>query len=133
MTTGIKKTNDYYLNLVTDFPPRPISNEAELTATKQRINGILDENNLTPDDRDYLRVLSVLVYEYEEKHEPIPELKDGELLQALIEELGLQIQDFLPIFDTEETVLEILQGCRTINPQQSRKLMNKYYQNDRDR
>ena len=79
-------------------------------------------------DRDYNDlVLGMLVYEYEEKHEPMPELTDGELLKALMEEYSLQIQDFLNIFDTEATVLEILQGRRKITAQESKKLINKYY------
>ena len=127
MTIGIKKPSHYYIKLVTKFPPRPINDEAELMATQQQINAILDKSDLNQDNRDYLRVLGVLVYEYEEKHEPMPELTDGELLKALMEEYSLQIQDFLNIFDTEATILEILQGRRKITAQESKKLINKYY------
>jgi HTH-type transcriptional regulator/antitoxin HigA len=35
---------------------------------------------------------------------------------------NLQIQDFLSIFETEETILEILPGKRNINSQESKKL-----------
>lgn len=127
MTTGINNPNNYYINLVTEFPPRPINNEAELIATQKRINSILDQDNLTQDDQDYLRVLGMLIYEYEEKYEPIPELKNGNLLQALMEEYNLQTQDFLDIFETKETVLEILQGKRMMNSHESNKLSGKYY------
>ena len=71
------------MNLINSFPPRPIDNEAELVATQNKINSILDKQNLTQDDKDYLRVLGMLVYEYEENHEIIPEIKGVELLQAL--------------------------------------------------
>lgn len=123
MTTGLKTSSNYYLELVTAFPPRPITNEAELIATQQRINNILDTKVLTQDDRDYLRVLGMLIYEYEKKHEPTPELEARELLQALMEEYNLQIQDFLSIFETEETILEILQSKRSINSQEFQKLV----------
>ena len=76
MTTGLKTPNSYYMELITTFPPRPITNEAELIATQNRINDILDKGPLTRDDRDYLSVLGMLVYEYEEKHEPpMPEIR----------------------------------------------------------
>ena len=66
--------------------PRPITNDAELIATQQRINDLLEQKNLNQDDRDYLRVLGILIYEYEEKNESFPVLTDRELLQTLMEE-----------------------------------------------
>jgi len=74
MTTGLRTPSTYYLSLITKFPPRPITNDAELIANQQMINSILDKNNLNQDDQDYLRVLGMLVYEYEEKNEQFPEL-----------------------------------------------------------
>jgi HTH-type transcriptional regulator/antitoxin HigA len=122
MTTGLKKPSNYYIELMTVFPPRPITNKAELLATQQRINSILDTRNLTQDDRDYLIILGLLVYEYEEKYESMPELTDRELLQGLMEEYNLQIQDFLNIFDTKETIIQILEGKKSINSQEFKKI-----------
>jgi HTH-type transcriptional regulator/antitoxin HigA len=110
MTTGLKTPNNYYIQLITEFPPRPIANETELIATQNRINSLLDKGPLTKDDRDYLRVLGMLVYDYEEKHEPMPELKGVELLEALLEESQLQPQDLVTIFGSESEVLEVLNG-----------------------
>lgn len=56
MTTGLKTPNSYYIQLITEFPPRPITNEAELIATQNRINSLLDKGRLTKDDCDYLKV-----------------------------------------------------------------------------
>lgn len=63
-------------------PPRPITNDAEFNATQAQIHLILDRSQLTQDDRDYLKVLGMLVYDYEEQHEPMPMLKGTELLKA---------------------------------------------------
>jgi len=103
------------MELITAFPPRSITNEAELIATQNRINYILDKGPLTRDDRDYLHLLGMLIYEYEEKHEPMPPAIRGvELLKALLEESQLQPQDLVPIFDDESTVLEVLNGQRQL-------------------
>ena len=110
MTTGLKTPNNYYIQLITEFPPRPIANETELIATQNRINSLLDKGPLTKDDRDYLKVLGMLVYDYEEKHEPMPELQGVELLKALLEESQLQPQDLVTIFGSESEVLEVLNG-----------------------
>jgi HTH-type transcriptional regulator / antitoxin HigA len=47
----------------------PITNEIEWRNIQQRINTNLDKKNLTQEDRDYLRVLGMLVYDYEQKFE----------------------------------------------------------------
>ena len=118
MTAGLALPSSYYLDLIAEFTPRPIKNDIELQATQQRINSILDRNNLNQDDRDYLRVLGILIYDYEEKTEQFPELTDGELLQTLMEDYDLKIQDFLGIFEQEQTVLDILSGKRNLNSQE---------------
>jgi len=114
MTTGLTSPSHYYLNLITDFVPRPINNETELMATQNRINSILDQKNLNQDERDYLRVLGMLIYEYEEKNETFPTLTDGELIQTLMEDYNIQIQDLLGIFDQEQTILDIVAGKRQL-------------------
>jgi len=126
MTIGLKKSNDDYLNLVIEFPPRPITNEIEWRNIQQRINSILEKKNLTQDDRDYLRVLGMLVYDYEQKFEPMPKLENAELLEALMQDYDLKIQDFLVVFDTEEKVLSILQNKRKMTIEEYQKLSSLY-------
>lgn len=122
MTTGLKTPSNYYMELITAFPPRPIANEAELIATQNQINSILDKGKLTQDDRDYLKVLGLLVYDYENKHEPMPILKGSELLQALLEESNLQPKDLVTIFGTETAILDVLNGNRQLTAEQIQKL-----------
>ena len=122
MTTGLTTPSPYYLNLITEFPPRPITNEAEFMETQQRINSIIDQKNLNQDDRDYLRVLGILVYDYEEKNEPFPKLTDSELLKTLMDDYNLKIQDLLGIFEQEKIILDILNGKRTLTSQEAFKV-----------
>jgi HTH-type transcriptional regulator / antitoxin HigA len=122
MTTGLKTPSSYYLQLINTFPPRPINNEAELLATQEQIDVIIDQPNITQDDKDYLKVLGTLVYEYEQKHEPIPVLKGIELIQALMIEENLQPRDLVAIFDDESTVTKILERKQEITTKQIQKL-----------
>ena len=46
MTTGLKTPSNYYLQLINAFPPRPITNEAELIATQEQIDLLLDKKIL---------------------------------------------------------------------------------------
>ncbi|PLZ97975.1 transcriptional regulator [Fischerella thermalis CCMEE 5268] len=118
MTSGLKTPSSYYIELITTFAPRPITNEAELIATQNRINYILDKKNLTQDDRDYLKVLGTLVYDYEQQHEQIPMLRGVELLKALLEESNLQPKDLVPICKSESKALDILNNKRQMTEQE---------------
>jgi HTH-type transcriptional regulator/antitoxin HigA len=114
MTIGLKTPSNYYIKLITTFPPRPITNEEELIATQNQINSILDRGNITQDDKDYLKVLGTLVYDYEQQYEKMPTLKGVALLQALLEESELQPKDLVSILESESIVLDILNGKRKL-------------------
>ena len=122
MTTGLKTPSSYYFQLINTFPPRPINNEAELLATQEQIDAIIDRQNITQDDKDYLGVLGTLVYDYEQKHEPIPVLKGIELVRALMTEENLQPSDLISIFNDESTVVKILEKKQEITAKQIQKL-----------
>ena len=122
MTTGLKTPSSYYIELITTFPPRPITNDAELTATQNQINSLLDKGKLTQDDRDYLKVLGTLVYDYEDKNEPMPTLKGVELLKALLEESNLQAKDLASICQSDSIVLDILDRKRELTATQIKEL-----------
>lgn len=114
------------MNSIDSFPPHPISNEIELIATQNKINSILDKQNLTQDDKDYLRVLGMLVYEYEGNNEVIPEIEGIELLQALSEELGTNNKILLKIFHQQSVILDILQGNQKLTIEQEQKLIKHF-------
>jgi HTH-type transcriptional regulator / antitoxin HigA len=109
---------------------QPISNEAELAATQKQINLVLDDlwsvgdhrPNLTADDRDYLKVLGMLVYEYESQHEVFPPLKGVEFLKSMIEDMGLAPQDLVPILGDETIVMDILHDRAKLTPTQVQQL-----------
>jgi HTH-type transcriptional regulator/antitoxin HigA len=122
MTTGLKTPSSYYIEIITTFPPRPITCEAELIATQNRMDSIVSRSNLTQDDRDYLNVLGTLVYDYEQKHEPMPVLKGIALLKALMVEDNIQEKDWVDIFESESWVSEMMDGKRELTARQIQKL-----------
>jgi len=121
MTSSTPSTNAY-IELLTSFPPRPITSEEELVATQKVIDSLIDRHELTLDEQDYLNVLGTLVYEYEEKFTPIPDISGVELLNALIAEFSVQQKDLIPIFKTESIVSEVLSGQRSLTVNHIRQL-----------
>src|SRR4051794_36379992 len=80
--------NDVYLELVRKFPLRPIRNDKDLDRAIAIIDALIDQDKLSPDEEDYLDVLSDLVKKYETEHHPIPPVSDAEMLRHLIEARG---------------------------------------------
>ncbi|HEY9873334.1 MAG TPA: hypothetical protein V6D12_07845 [Candidatus Obscuribacterales bacterium] len=121
MISGSRNTSAY-IELLKSFPPRPIASEEEFIATQEVIDSLIDRGELTPDEQDYLNVLGTLVYEYEQKQEPIPDIYGVELLKALLVEFNLRQKDLVPIFKTESIVSAVLSGQRKLTATHIRKL-----------
>ena len=115
---------DKYLELLKQYPPRPIHDEEDLEMMQQVINRLLDKPQLTVEEREYLNVLGALIYEYEENQEPIPDIYGLELLKFILEEKNLQKQDLLSIFESKSTLDNILGGQQDITPIYIQKLAN---------
>ncbi len=61
--------DDRYLNLLITFPPRPIKLEEDFARIQAVIDNLVDQENLTLDEQDYLNVLGSLVRDYEDLHQ----------------------------------------------------------------
>ena len=105
---------DKYLQLITNFPPRTINNDEELDNTIAVIDELLDRPSLSDEESDYLNVLGTLVFDYEQKNEPFPDIYGVELLKVLIAERGLLQKDLVSVFKTESIVSDILNGKRQL-------------------
>ena len=119
--------NQQYLNLIIDFPPRPIVSEKDFYATQFVINKLLDQPELTPEEEEYLDVLGLLIDDYEEQQDLIPDIYGVELLKVLISENNLKQKDLVVIFKTESIVSEILKGKRQLNKDHIEKLANYFH------
>jgi HTH-type transcriptional regulator/antitoxin HigA len=126
MTSGTRNKSEY-IELLTQFAPRPITTAEGLRETQKIIDSLLDRPQLSLDERDYLNLLGTLVYEYEEKHVHIPDIHGVELLKVLIDEFGLRQKDLVPIFKTESIVSEVLRGQRKLTVEHIQKLANFFH------
>lgn len=111
---------DKYLELLKQYPPRLIRNKKELESTEKVVSSFLDKIELdklqlTIEEREYLSVLAVLIYEHKEKNqELIPNIYGIELLKVILEERTLQKQDLLFIFENQSTLDDIFDGQREL-------------------
>ncbi len=114
--TKAAKGPDLYLNLVRQFPLRPIRSDKELDQAIDIIDSLIDQDRLQPEEKDYLDVLSDLVERYETEHHAIPPLADSELLRHLIETKRVsQVETARATGIAESTISEVLAGRRKLS------------------
>lgn len=85
LTAPYGRGQERYLELLARFPLRPVRTEAELDAATEVIHELIDQNERSAAENDYLDVLSDLIEKYEEVHYPVVDVSDGEMLKYLME------------------------------------------------
>ena len=93
---------DRYVELIRQFPLRPIRSDDELDEAIRVVDSLVGRPALAPEEQDYLLVLSDLVERYEAEAHPIAPLSDADMLQHLIEAKGVP-------------QTEVLSGKRSLN------------------
>ncbi len=112
---GGKRSALDYLDLVRKLPLRPIRSEAELDRAIAMVDSLSDRGTLSPDEHDYLLVLSGLIEDYEDEHHPIPVVTGVPMLRFLIESKGIsQARVAAEAGIAESTLSEILAGKRKL-------------------
>ncbi len=106
-------------------PLVPIRTEQELDAATVVIHSLIDLDQLSGPEQDYLDVLTDLVEAYEAVHYPSEPVSDAEMLQHLLEIKGItQVGAAKGAGIAESTLSEVLSGKRTLNRKQIGKLAN---------
>lgn len=62
---------DHYLDLILQFPLRPIRSDEELDEAIRMVDSLLDRRDLVQGEKDYLDVLGDLIERYESEAHPI--------------------------------------------------------------
>jgi HTH-type transcriptional regulator / antitoxin HigA len=122
------KTEEQYLDLVRQFPLRPLRTAADLDAAVAVIDALIDCPRLTAPKQDYLDVLSDLVEAYEAEAVPMRPVGDAELLRFLIEQKGVtQAAVAAGAGIAESTVSAVLAGKRKLKRAQIAGLANYFH------
>ena len=119
MSTAQKaKPDARYLDLIREFPLRPIRNQRVLDRA-MKIAGSLatyDEGTLLPGEQDYLDTLTVLIEDFQRRH-PIdmPDVSPLAMLKHLMEQHDMNISDLGRIIGSQSNASLILSGKREIS------------------
>jgi HTH-type transcriptional regulator/antitoxin HigA len=122
------KTGDRYLDLVCQFPLRPLRTDADLDAAIAVVDALIDRSGLTAPEQDYLDVLSDLVEAYEDETIPMRPVGDAELLRFLVEQKSVtQAEAAAGSGIAESTISAVLGGKRKLHRGQIAKLARYYH------
>ena len=122
------KQRDRYLELISLFPLRRIQTEAELDAATNVIHMLIDQEQRSKAEDDYLDVLSDLIMAYEDIHYPMDPVSDADMLQSCLDDRRItQSQVAKDTGISESTISEILAGKRKLNRGQIGKLARYFH------
>ncbi len=106
---------DRYMELIRQFPLRPIRTDLELGEAAAVMDLLLDQQSLDQDEEDYLEVLSDQVERYEAEHVEIKPVSDSVMLRHLIEAKGVtQTEVAAGAGIAESTISAVLAGRRKL-------------------
>jgi len=111
-----------YPALVAMLPPRPIHDAVDYANTMEIVLALAG-HTLTPDQEDYLKVLSEMVLQYDRTHDP-PRKRGTPLqrLQYLVEQAGLSASDLGRLLGNRGMGSLLLTGKRGLSKSNIRKL-----------
>jgi HTH-type transcriptional regulator / antitoxin HigA len=113
-----------YEKLLCETHPEVIETDGQYDAVSARLSELIkNKSRRTDDETRLMRLLALLVEDYDRRHALPPlESTPEERLAYLLETSGKTPADLLSIFDEPNHVNEILSGTRPINAEQARKL-----------
>ena len=119
-----------YGKLLMSVSPGAIESEEDYEQNLEMMDRLMkkDENALSPEEDRLLRLLAVLVEDYESRHYPIDMTSDPAVtLRELMRERELKQVDMVEIFGSQGTVSQVLNGKREISKAQARKLSARFH------
>ena len=113
-----------YVNLLVETLPITVKSDSEHQKYKIIVTNFMlkGEEKLSPEETEILRLLCVLIADYEKKAFPVESLAPHILLQTILEDNFMKNKDLLPIFKTESAISEILNGKRPISREKAKDL-----------
>ncbi len=113
-----KKLPDSYFQLIKRFPLAHLLDDSQLTMAQRLIDDLL-EGDLDEGVRSYLDVLTDLVEAYEEKHHPIADVSEADVLRELLRGHGMsQAQLAKKVGIAQSTLSAVVTAARSLTKEQ---------------
>ena len=111
-----------YAALLSAIRPEVIRDEKQNRAYIGRLEVLSSKKHLTSAEQKLMRLLLLLVEDFERNSDPVPDAAPVDILRHLMEAHGLRQRDLTDVFGTESIVSEILHGKRDLTKEHIRRL-----------
>lgn len=113
-----------YGRLLGEAMPVVIETEDEYHRLLGALEAVMDKDDdaMTPEDGRLLKLVAMLIEEYEDRNIPLPRARPHKMVKYLLEEKGLRQNDLATVVGSKSRVSEILAGKRSISKDQAKSL-----------
>ncbi len=117
-----------YCRLLSDTLPSVIQSEPQNDEYLRQVADLLRRGDaLTSAEQEYVKLLTLLIEDFEEKAYSTPPSTPLEALVFLMDQHGLKQKDLSDVFGTRSITSEILSGKRELNKEQIRRLSERFH------
>ena len=116
-----------YCRLLTGTLPSVIRSEEQNEEYVRQVGELLQrEEHLTDAEREYVKLLTLLIEDFEGKAYSMPSASPLEMITFLMDQHGLKQKDLTNVFGTRSITSEVLSGKRELNKEQIRRLSERF-------
>ena len=117
-----------YARLLSNTLPSVIHSEAQNEEYLEQVAVLLRrEETLTNAEKEFVRLLTLLIEDFEEKNYALPKAGPLEVIAFLMDQHGLKQKDLTTVFGTRSITSEVLSGKRELNKEQIRSLSERFH------
>lgn len=114
--------NEIYSNLLQKNIPKVIETETEYEQTLAKAEELIFARDKTPEELELLKLLVLLIEQYEAENYSFNTAKPFEILQHLMESNQIRQTDLVDIIGSSGVVSEVVNGKRSISKNQAKAL-----------
>ncbi len=111
-----------YVHLLREFVPVAIESQTENKRALKVVAELMGKTQLSAAEKSLLKLLAVLIENFEQQRYSLGEATPLEVLQELMRARDMQPKDLAPAFGSKGVVSEVLSGKRGISQAAARKL-----------
>jgi HTH-type transcriptional regulator/antitoxin HigA len=104
-----------YQQLLSEVHPQLPRTEAENERLIQMVSDLQEKPRLSPEERELMDLLLVLIEKFEDEHYSTAQVKPHETLRELMRARDLKPKDLYEVFGSKGTTSEVLRGKRAIS------------------
>ena len=116
-----------YARLLAESLPTVVDSEGLNELYLEQVSELLRrEDSLSPAERQLLKLLTLLIEDFEEKHYAVPRSGPLATVRFLMDQHNLKQKDLTDIFGTPSITSEVLSGKRELNKEHIRRLSKRF-------